>query len=92
MSVVAREHNPVLENSFGSCYVSHISLGLSGAGSDFFICISMCFLESYDGYFIFRVPSASALVFNSPLVLKQCEGLVEVIGKLTCLFLTLAKY
>lgn len=47
MSVVAREHdNPVPENSFGSCYVSHISLGLSGAGSDFFTCILMCFPES----------------------------------------------
>lgn len=64
MSVVAREHdNPVLENSFGLCCVSHISLRLSGAGSDFFTCILMCFLESSDSYFIFRVPTASTLGF-----------------------------
>lgn len=72
MFVVAREHdNPVLENSFGSCYVSHISLGLSGGGSDFFTCVLMYFLESCDNYFIFKVPTASALPFNSSLVLNM---------------------
>lgn len=48
------------------------------------MCILMCSLESSDSYFIFRVPTASVLVFDSSLVLKQCEGSVEVIGKLMC--------
>lgn len=63
--------------SYGSCYVSHISSGLSGAGSDSFICIYLCFAESSNSYSIFRVLPASAVAFSPSLVFKKCEGSVE---------------
>jgi len=42
-----------------------------------FACILMCFLVSSDSYSIFKIPSASVLVFISSLVLKQRKGLAE---------------
>lgn len=77
MFVAAREHdNLVLENSFESCYVSHIFLGLSGAGSIFL----HVFLESSDSYFFSGVHSVSLPVFRSSLDFKQCKGSVKVVG------------